>query len=235
MSTSVPQLTPDQLNYAETSQWKEILSQALPDLRVAIPAIIQSFDPVSQTCTVQIALREVVRTQTGPQNIAIQPINKVPVSLPRAGGLSLTLPLKAGDEGMLIFCDMCIDLWWSRGGIQNQFERRRHDLSDAIFIPGPWSQPRVLSNYSTNSAQLRTDDDTVILDVAEAGITLTAPKVSINTTGDVDITAQGNVNIQGQQVVIESMSDDTTIDGSDYLDHKHSGVQSGSSDTGPVT
>jgi hypothetical protein len=232
--SSAPQLTPSQLQYAETAQWKEFLRQELAYLRVSIPAIVQSFDPVTQTAAVQIAIREVVRTPKGPQDTEIAPIYNVPVCLPRAGGFSLTLPLKAGDEGMLIFCDMCIDLWWARGGVQNQFERRRHDLSDCGFYPMGWSQPRVLSNYSTNSAQLRSDDNTVIVDVAAAAITLTAPKVSINSSGDVDITASGKVNIQGEQIVAASSSNDTKIDGKVFLSHQHTQVQTGTGDTGPV-
>jgi len=222
--SSQPQLTPSQLNYAETAQWKEILNQAISDLRVSIPAIVQSFDASTQTVSVQIAIREVVRTPSGPQNIAISPIYNVPVMFPSAGGFSLTLPLEKGDEGLLVFCDMCIDLWWARGGIQNQFERRRHDVSDCGFYPGGRSQPRVLPSYSSDSAQLRSDDGTVIVDVAEAGITLTAPKVTINSSGDVDISATGNVNISGTAI----------IEGKSFLTHLHTGVTTGSSDTGPV-
>ena len=126
--SSQPQLTPDQLNYAETAQWKTILKQALADLRVSIPAIVQAFDAMEGTVDVQVAIREIVRTPNGPANTAINPIFKVPVCFPSGGGFSLTLPIQPGDEGMLVFCDMCIDLWWMRGGLQNQFERRRHDL-----------------------------------------------------------------------------------------------------------
>lgn len=191
----MPQLTPSQLNYAETSQWKAILRAALNDLRVSIPAIVQDFDPLTQSCTVKVAIREVVRTPDGPQNTEIAPILKVPVILPSAGGFSLTLPLVKGDEGLLVFCDMCFDLWWTRSGVQNQLERRRHDLTDCGFFPGAKSNPNVIPNYSTISAQLRSNDGTVIVDVAPTGITLTAPLVQINSTGDVDITAAGAINL----------------------------------------
>jgi hypothetical protein len=60
-------LTPDMRNAAQTAQWKEMLYQALCDMRVAIPGIILSFDSVEQTAKVQIALREKVQVpQTGP-------------------------------------------------------------------------------------------------------------------------------------------------------------------------
>lgn len=234
MSTSPAQLTPSQLNYAATSQWKEFLRQALNELRVSIPAIVVDFDSETQTATVQVAIREVVRMPDGMQNVAIFPISNVPVCFPSAGGFSLTLPVQPGDEGLLVFWDMCADLWYSRGGIQNQLERRRHDLTDCAFYPGGRSQPRALSGYSSNSAQLRSDDGTVVIDIAEAGVTITAPKLTINSQGDVDINAQGDININGQQIVAASSANDTKIDGKTFLTHQHTGVQSGSSDTGGV-
>lgn len=226
MSTNL-RLTPDQLNYAITAQWKRILRQSLDDLRVSIPAIVQSFDAVHQTVSVQIAIRELVQGTQGPQNIAIAPINNVPVCFPSGGGFSLTFPLKAGDEGLLIFCDACIDLWWARGGVQDQFERRRHDVTDCGFYPGGRSQPRVLSSYAAGSAQLRSDNGTMVVDIgANNAISLTAPTLNL--------TATGNVNINGQQVIIASTGNNTKIDGKTFLTHLHTGVASGNSNTGPV-
>jgi hypothetical protein len=96
------------------------------------------------------------------------------------------LPVKNGDECLVIFADMCIDAWWSNGGIQNQIERRRHDLSDAICIPGIWSQKKKISGYSTTSAQLRTEDGSQKIDISPSNITI---------SGNVDLT--GTVKING--------------------------------------
>lgn len=222
MSTNL-RLTPEQLNYAITAQWKRILRQSLDDLRVSIPAIVQSFDATHQTVTVQIAIREIVQGTQGPENIAIAPITKVPVMFPSGGGFSLTFPLQAGDEGLLIFCDACIELWLARGGVQDQLERVRHALADCGFYPGGRSQPRVLSNYSTGSAQLRSDDGTKIIDVGNNNaISLTAPAINITATnGIVNIASSGGAN-------------NTKIDGKVFLTHLHIGVTSGNSNTGPV-
>ena len=198
-------LSPQQAHSADTAQWKQAIRQALCDLRVAVPGIIQSFDPAKQLAVVQIALRENVRTVvdkttgvTAWRDTTIEPLQDVPVVLPRGGGYTLTLPLRAGDECLLVFSDMARDLWWVRGGVQNQFEKRRHDLSDAFCIPGPWSHPRALPNYSTTSTQLRSDDGTVVIDVASTGVTVTAPvvkaispEVTIGSSGG---TAQALVN-----------------------------------------
>jgi hypothetical protein len=190
----------------------------------------------------------------------IPPIIKVPIILPRGGGYGLTLPLKKGDEGLLIFCDTCFDLWWKNGqtnapkasnadspsGTQKQLEVRRHYLHDCGFCPGMWSQPNVLSNYSTTSMQLRSDDGTTIVDIAKTGVTVTSPKAvvhatgnvevtaaeaTVTTTGDVDVTASGNVNVAGSRVVLGPA---TTIDSRVFLDHTHSGVTTGGGVSGKV-
>jgi len=247
-TTPTPQLNQAQVNFSESDQWKQLVKQALLYCRCAAPAIVESVDYSKNppVVTVQVAVSElvIVPSPPGPHWEAIKPIRNVPICLPRAGGFLLTLPLKAGDEGLLVFCDACIDLWWQKGGVlpldqstqlvQPNFEQRRHDLTDCGFYPGMSSQSRPITSWSQNSAQLRSEDGTVIVDVAEEGITLTAPKVAINSSGDVDITASGNVNINGQQIVAASSGNNTEVDGKVFLTHEHTQVQSGLSETGPV-
>jgi len=202
---SPAQITPGQITCSVSQQFREMIRQALVDLRVSIPAIVQSFDSGTQTVTVQIAIREQVQSPKGPVDTAIKPIIRVPLLFFSGGGFSVTLPVAPGDEGWLIFCDMCFDLWWARGGVQDQFAVHRHDVSDCGFYPGGRSQPRKLSNYSTASAQLRSDDGSVIVDLALTGITLTAPKVQMITTGDSDITATGKLNLSAGKISVGSL------------------------------
>jgi hypothetical protein len=185
------------------------------DLRVATPAFATTdIDPVTQTVTVQIALQERVRTSTGPQWWDVPPIIMVPVVIPRGGGYSITIPIKTGDEGLLVFCDTCFDFWWTNGqnnapvaantlaeaqsvelpatpsGSQVQNEVRRHHVHDCGFIPGMWSKPSAaaLSGYSTTSLQIRSDDGDTVIDVAEAGVTITCDDVVVNASGSVQVT-----------------------------------------------
>lgn len=143
------------------------------DLRVAIPGIVQSFDPIEQTVTVQPAVKERVLDLLGNISMVNLPLLlDVPIVLPRAGGIVLTMPVQLGDECLVIFGDMCIDAWWSQGGVQVQAEKRRHDLSDGFAILSPTSQPRRITNYSTTSAQLRTEDGSQCIDISQEGIDL---------------------------------------------------------------
>lgn len=152
-------------------------------LRVSIPGIIQSFDPLAQTAIVQPAIREKVTNPDLTQSWVTLPLLlDVPIVLPRAGGFALTFPIAAGDECLVIFADMCIDGWFSSSGIQNQIEKRRHDLSDTFAVMGIWSQPNVLPNYSTTAAQLRTKDGTAYISIANGEIDIVATTVKINGT-----------------------------------------------------
>lgn len=166
------------LTIAERSESEYELYQRMgekwaTDLRVAMPGIVQSFDPVEQTVTVQPAIKERVIDQVGNITMVNLPLLlDVPIVFPRAGGFALTMPVRAGDECLVIFADMCIDAWWSQGSVQVQAEKRRHDLSDGFAILGAWSQPKRIANYSTTSAQLRTEDGTQCIDISSTGIDL---------------------------------------------------------------
>jgi Phage protein Gp138 N-terminal domain len=207
MSTAptTPGLTPSQLNYADSAQWKQFVRQALADTRCGTPAFLvadMGVGSAPQTVTAQIAIQERVRVPAGQAWYDIPPIINVPVQMPRGGGFSVTLPLKKGDEGFLVFSDTCFDNWWLNGqnnappaqnqpplpgpspsGTQRQFEVRRHYVHDCVFVPGVWSQPNVLENYSTDSLQIRTDDGATVIDVSESGVRVKGATVTAANGG----------------------------------------------------
>lgn len=155
--------------------------------RVAMPGIVQSFDPEEQTVTVRCAIREKSNVDGVETWVEIPLLLDVPIIFPRAGDYVLTMPVQAGDECLVIFGDMCIDAWWQAGGVQNQIDFRRHDLSDGFAILGCWSQPRVIPNYSTNSAQLRNFSGSAyveikgdVINIVGGTINLSAGRVNIN-------------------------------------------------------
>lgn len=216
-------------------------------MRVALPGIIQSFDPGAVTCTVQVALRGVA----GAESVELKPLVDVPVIFPRGGGCTLTFPVKAGDECLLIFADRCIDFWWQNGGIQETVDPRQHDLSDAFCIVGPQSQAQKISGISTSAAQLRTDDGAAFVEVAAGhDITVETPgKLTATAQGGTEITSptivlNGNVTINGNlsQGLGEAggaatmrgpvtVTNDVTASGISVTTHKHGGVETGGGET----
>ena len=223
------------------------------DLRVALPGIIQTFDPETVTCTIAPAIKGMATASNGSISSINYPLLvDVPVVFPRGGGCTLTFPIKKGDECLVIFADRAIDFWWQSGGTQEPVNERQHSLSDAFVIPGPQSQAQKISGISTSAAQLRTDDGAAFIEVAAGhDITLTTPgKLTAKAEGGTEITSptivlngavtingplsQGKGTAGGNATLLGPVSVDTEVHagGISLTTHTHSGVQSGSSSTG---
>ncbi|EOY9168659.1 Gp138 family membrane-puncturing spike protein [Raoultella ornithinolytica] len=193
-------------------------------LRVAMPGIIQSFNPENLTCVVEISVfsaktegKSIDRLSV--DNVFYPLILDAPIVFPRGGGVTLTFPVKEGDECLVVFADRCIDFWWQSGNVQNGSRGRMHDYSDAFVIPGPQSQAKKISGISTTAAQLRTDDGSAFIEVASNGaVTITSPQTTVN----------GPFHVNGE---ITSTGDQTAA-GISQIDHTHGGVESGGSNTG---
>lgn len=157
----------------------------------ALPAIVQSFDPDGPTVTAQPSVQAQVRQADGTWKSVTLPVcTDCPVMFPSGGGMTLTFPLAAGDEGLLVFASRCIDAWWQQSGVQPQATTRMHDLSDGFFIPGGFSKPRAPASISTNAAELRNADRSTRIRVrADTGaVTIVSPA---------GITLQGPINLNG--------------------------------------
>lgn len=174
------------------------LAGRLSRLWTALPGIIQSFDPNAMTVTVQPAVRALVRDEQGAQVEADMPLLlDCPVQFPGGGGCTLTFPVAAGDECLVVFASRCIDAWWQSGVVQNQPELRMHDLGDGFALLGFRSLPSAIPAISTTAAQLRSDDGSTFVEVAPGGaVTITAP-AGLTINGDVKVngkvTATGDV------------------------------------------
>ncbi len=143
--------------HSEEEQQRAAAFNNAAQLRVAIPGIVESFDADRQTVSVQPAITENIQVgEEAAKSTKLPILTDIPICFPRAGGYSITLPIAKGDECLLIFADMCIDGWWQSGGVQDQMETRRHDLSDAFALIGVTSQSRKLNDYSKDKMQMIT-------------------------------------------------------------------------------
>lgn len=124
----------------------------LKDLHTVLPGIIDSFDPATQTASVQPAIKRIF-TERGP--VALPVCVDVPVMFPGGGDFYLTFPVKQGDECTLHFSERCIDFWFANGGVQLPAEYRLHDLSDAFAFVGVNSQPRKIPSFNATAVELR--------------------------------------------------------------------------------
>lgn len=120
------------------------------NIRCAIPAVVESYNPTQRTIVAQPTIMEVVNGDTGTStNIPLPLLQDVPVVFPAAGGFQITFPINIGDECLIIFADRCIDGWWQNSGIQVQQDVRLHDLSDGFAIFGPKSLPNLGTTSTT--------------------------------------------------------------------------------------
>ncbi|MDK9607118.1 Gp138 family membrane-puncturing spike protein [Lelliottia wanjuensis] len=145
-------------------------------LKVSAPAIVKSFDG-RQTVTVQVVTSG---QDSDGSEMPIPLLVDVPVQFPRGGGFALTFPIKAGDEGLVVFSDRCIDGWFSSGSAGIPPDHRQHDLSDAMFIPGISSLKRVIGDFRNDAIVMR----------------------QLNGPGYVSIDDSGNVDIDGTLLTV---------------------------------
>lgn len=191
------------------------------DLRCAAPAVVVSYDSSQQTVDVRLATKEILRflTEKGYdiQSLDIDIIPDVPIVMPRAGNFVITFPVQEGDECLVVFADTCIDSWWNSGLTKNKegqytgqepISMRRHDLSDAFAILGPWSQPNRLTSLSTTCMEIKTIDDANKIQIKDDSI-----KISINDTtyvevkdGEITIKSTGTLNVEGTTVNVKGDS-----------------------------
>lgn len=157
-------------------------------LWTALPAIVLSYDPSKGTCELQPAIRGRFRLEDGAiQSVTMPPLVDCPVVFPGGGGHTLTFPIKAGDEALVVFASRCIDGWWDTSGVQPPAELRMHDLSDGFAIIGPRSRPKALTAASTDGVELRNDARTTFVRLDDTG------NVFIQTDANVSVDAQGDV------------------------------------------
>ncbi len=122
-------------------EWKRDI---LSSICCALPGVVQSFDPATQTASVLPALR---KKNAAGDPVAMPLLQDVPVFFPGGASSAVTFPVRPGDECLLIFADACIDGWFDTGEAVLQPSSRSHDLSDAFAFVGFRSRRKALSSF----------------------------------------------------------------------------------------
>lgn len=126
----------------DSQLYEDIIKKVGFNLRCCIPGIIQSYDSVHNTATIQPAIREeIVNEDNTVQYMNLPILVNVPIIFTSCSIGSIKMLLKQGDECLVLFSDLSIDNFWKYANVQNPIEVRRHDLSDGIAIPCVLSQP----------------------------------------------------------------------------------------------
>ena len=188
------------------------------DIWTALPVIFKSHDRDKNTVHVQPTVKlKHVKADGSSEWREFPTLEDVPVHYPGGGGMSMTFPIKDGDEGLVIFASRNIDKWWQEGGVQEQpAPFRMHDISDGFAIPGFRSQPRKLGNVSATTSQIRTDDGSMYIDFDPVN-----KKYTIHSM-DNPVRIEGDLEVTGDIVWFKGTGGDTRAS-----THKHTEVMKG--------
>lgn len=132
--------------------WKAAFALAAADLRVALPARVESYDAASQTCSAQVLIPDAyVDTDGEAQTRRVAVVTRVPVLFPRSGSFGVTFPISVGDTVMLLFSSSDLDQFFALGGERDPLTHRHHNLSDAVAIPGMFASPDARTDAPTDA------------------------------------------------------------------------------------
>ena len=142
-------------------------------------------------------------------------ITNVPFWMYRAGDTYITLPIKEGDTGLAIFSQRDITNWKVVGGEVPLQSKRIFNYNDALFLPYFGPSSKAVPNYNPNNITIVKNGK--VIEVKDG--VLDAPDYEINCKS---LHATGIVK-----------SDTDCVSGSiSGATHVHSGVSTGSSNTG---
>ena len=195
------------MDATQTELLEQAKENAMMDVRVSMPARIVSFDPATKTAQVEICLQMVDDDDAA---VDYPPLTDCPCLFTRGGGFHVVHPYSAGDSGLVLFSDRCLDGWFESGKSAPPMDFRVHSMSDAYFIGGADHLENV-SPIVSGAMFIGKDDNS-------AGI---------------QIGSDGAVTIKGTQFIIEPVTNaaQINVNGKPVDGHSHSGVERGSSNT----
>ena len=186
-----------------------------------------SYDRQKQTISVQLSVKGFVKAEDGSQSSVDLPIlPDVPVQFPSGGGVTMTFPIKGGEEVLVNFAARAPGAWQQSGGQQNATDAGMHSLSNGFAQLGYRSNPKALEDVDTDSVTIRSDDNNTKISLnPETGVAVATDKAEAIAAAEGIAMAggTGNVTIDG----------DLIISGISFLAHVHKDVQPGGGLSGP--
>jgi hypothetical protein len=193
----------------------EVLEATKRDMKIAINCvqigIIQAFDTSTQLATIQIAMKQVKDVaEDGTRTVVEYPlILECPVMVLFGGVDVLTLPIAAGDNCIVLFCDRDIDQWLNNGNDKVPTTSRAHDMNDAFAIVGIRPLTNSIANYLSNGIRLshgtgnsQIDLKTDLIDsIADLFLHHGSMRITENLEVDGDLTVIGDVYGNGSNTI----------------------------------
>lgn len=173
------------------------LKQNIPqELKVCMPAKIESYDFKTQKASVKITMQELYEDGS---TLDYPVISGVPVVFMAAGGASINLPVLKGDNCFVIFFDRDMSNWLLGGIGQKPNSTRMHHISDAVAIMG------LLPFTETSKAENNTD---LLINYSGSKITIKPDGIlNIETIKDININSAEVINMNSKNINITAIED----------------------------
>ena len=200
---------------SEIGRLQFVINNALAGIRTAIPVkviAVSNAGGLSPVGTVNV--QPLVSSVDGSGNLWPHGIiYNVPYMRVQGGANGIILDPAIGDVGIATVCDRDISTVKNTGKVSAPGSLRKHDMSDMIYIQ------TIIGATPTQYVQFNS-----------TGITITSPTtVTINAT---DIKINGKLTVVGDIETTGTLKNNTKNVGST---HTHSGVTTGSGNTGAPT
>lgn len=247
----------DYLAASPVESQRIVIQRMIDDVHVALPCAVLAFSGEgTPKVKVQIATQLKITLGNEVTYRSFPVVENVPVALPYAqtAGLALTLPIKAGDTGLLIVPDRGISNFvQSNGeptpppfvGDPTTANPRAHSITDGIFIPGVSVNAATLNAYNETSIELRDKERKCYISLGPDGIVFTdGTCVMEMKNGNWDVRTPGTTTISSTNIELGRSNNSflhnlhsttgTFIDKDNVVlnTHSHEGVEKGSDTTG---
>lgn len=118
-------------------------------LHTAMPARVLSFDPLTQTVSVEPQVKRVLQAENGETVYEALPnIDGVPVAFQRAGEFVFTFPIAKDDFVWLVFSESPLGEWRTTGQVSEPLDVRRHSLGYPMAYPGVYPDTKPLLPFT---------------------------------------------------------------------------------------
>lgn len=153
-----------------TNTFDDVIGSAIQtereDMFGEMPGEVMSFDPASQTISVQPLYRK--RLNGVPTDLPV--LEQVPVRFPRMGGFVITTPVKPGDRVTLRPQMRNTEAYHAGSGAYAASDFRSFNLSDMeAFLDGGESLSDPIPAFNSQNMELRSADGQFAIEMSEDG------------------------------------------------------------------
>lgn len=222
----------DDIGLAEVIE--SIIEYSMEDRYTALPAVVLAVHSQGGTQLVDVQPCVSINNRDGTLTDQASVLN-VPYQQPASSKGGMVFPILPGDNVLLIYCMRGIDTWkYGQGTPSPASDYRMFSKMDCIAIPciSPVSKTPTAGRHTKGYAL----GDVVVYNAMNGN----QCEVILKANGDVVVNSPGTVTINSPRSVfngdVEFKGDSVTHNGVNIGDtHKHSGVESGGSNTGEPT